>query len=124
MFYSYVNEDNNVLLAYDINSNYWKLIYTDTDLSSIDGTQNSHINIIDQVSWSSISDEIGNSATYIPEAKNSNGAFYTDGVVDLIDDGMPIKYKVNGLFVMDSSNFIGKFTSKVDGQQVNILLSN
>lgn len=124
LYYSYTNQAKDVILIYDYDNSEWVLISTDTDLSAavIDGTENIAINILNSVSWSSESYELGNSSIFLPELENSNGEFTIENTIDLIDENMPVTFKFSEILTLWSKTFTGKITSDFDNQEVHILL--
>lgn len=121
-YYSYTNQNKDVLFVYDIDANEWVLLNTDTDISLIDSTENYQINIIHTATWSSNSNEIGNSASFTPELSNSNGDMQLDRTVNIIDNSMPVSFKFSDMLVLPVYNFTGKIISELDNQEINIML--
>ena len=121
-YYTYLNQDKDVLMVYDYDNSDWILMSTDTDLSAVDGTENVAINTVDQASWGATSHELGNSMILIPELSNANGTLQISTSIDLEDDNMPVAFKFSELLSFSAYKFSGKIISDLDNQEINILL--
>jgi len=121
-YYTYVNQEKDVIFVYDYDNLEWILLSTDTDLSDVDGTENIAINILDQASWGATSHEIGNSMVFAPELTNANGTLKIADTVDLEDENMPVSFKFSELLSFSAYKFSGKIISDLDNQEINIML--
>ena len=121
-YYSYTNQDKSILLVYDIHNTNWRLISTSTNLNNVTGTENIQITILNSAIWSTISHQLGNSLSFLPQLSNSNGSFKITESIDLEDLNMPVNFKFSELFTYTAHKFKFKITSDLNNQAINILI--
>lgn len=122
LYYSYANQAEDVLFVYDYDNSEWILISTNDDLSAIDGTENVAIDILNAVSWSADSYELGNSSVFVPDLETVDGTFKITDTIDLVDENMPVTIKFSEILSLGAKKFTGTITSDLNNQEINILL--
>ena len=80
-------------------------------------------NIIEIIEWSETSYTVGNSNITIPSIDGYTGTNTIEGTISELDSNMPVTFKLNSLFIMESSTFTGKIISKLNNLDVNVLLA-
>lgn len=124
-YYAYTKADNEyILFIFDDTSGKWVIVKLDKKINDIVQNKTAY-NIIELIQWSESNYIYGNSNISMPSAigyTSTNVNSFT-GKVSELDSNMPVTFKMNSLFIMESDNFKGKITSKVNNLDVNIMLA-
>ena len=124
-YYAYTKVDNEyVLFIFNDTLGKWVIVKLDTKISDIVKNKTAY-KIIELIEWSETNYIYKNSNVSMPSAKgytSTNINSFT-GTISELDSNMPVTFKMNSLFIMESANFKGKITAKVNNLDVNIMLA-
>lgn len=124
-YYAYTKADNEyILFIFDDTSGKWVIVKLDKKINDIVQNKTAY-NIIELIQWSESNYIYSNSNISMPSAigyTSTNVNSFT-GTVSELDSNMPVTFKMNSLFIMESDNFKGKIISKVNNLDVNIMLA-
>ena len=126
-YYAYTKADNDyILFIFDNTAGKWVLVKFDQKISEVVANK-TPFNIIELIEWSETSYTYENSNITMPStAEGATGATGVNsyaGTVTELDGDMPVTFKMNSLFIMESATFTGKITSKLNNLDVNVLLA-
>lgn len=124
-YYAYTKADNDyILFIFDNTSGKWVLIRLDEKISDVVENKTPY-NIIELIEWSESSYTYKTSNITMPSinALGSTGINSYIGSVVELDKDMPVVFKLNSLFIMESKTFTGKIISKLNNLDVNVMLA-
>jgi len=124
-YYAYTKADNEyILFIFNNTLGKWVIVKLDKKINDIVQNKTAY-NIIELIEWSESNYIYSNSNISMPSAigyTSTNTNSFT-GKVSELDSNMPITFKMNSLFILESDNFKGKIISKVNNLDVNIMLA-
>ena len=124
-YYAYTKVDNEyILFIFNDTLGKWVIVKLDKKINDIVQNKTAY-NIIELIEWSETNYIYKNSNISMPSAigyTSTNINSFT-GTVSELDSNMPVTFKMNSLFIMESANFKGKITAKVNNLDVNIMLA-
>ena len=125
-FYTYAKvDDDTIVFVFDDTTGRWLIVRLDQTITDI-VTNDVSYNIMELIEWSTTSYTYNNSNITMPAitgATATNGTNSYAGTVTELDADMPVTFKLNSLFMMESKSFTGKITSRVNNLDVNIMLA-
>ncbi len=111
-YYAYVKADNEyILFIFDDTSGKWVIVKLDQKINEIVENKTPY-NIIELIEWSETNYTYKDSNITMPAEMGATGQNYYEGSISELDSNMPVTFKLNSLFIMESKTFTGKITSK------------
>jgi len=122
-YYAYGKVDNEyILFIFDDTHGKWVIVKLDQKISDIVENKIS-FNIIELIEWSESNYTYKNSNITMPSSIGYTGTNTYVGSISELDSNMPVIFKLNSLFIMESKTFTGKISTKVNNLDVNIMLA-
>jgi len=122
-YYAYTKTDNEyILFIWDDTAGKWVIVRLDEKISDI-VTNKISFNIIELIEWSESVYSYKNSNITMPGVTGATGTNSYEGSVTELDIDMPVEFKLNSLFIMESKTFTGIITSRLNNLDVNIMLA-
>tara|TARA_R110000796_G_scaffold159388_8_gene276242 strand:- start:6103 stop:7128 length:1026 start_codon:yes stop_codon:yes gene_type:complete len=122
-YHAYVKQDNNkIVFVFDDTHGKWVIVRLDENLNDIIKNIIGY-NVIELIEWSETNENYKDSNISIPTSIGYTGTNTYDGSISELDENMPVEFKMNSLFIMESKTFMGTITSRVNNLDVNVMLA-
>jgi hypothetical protein len=123
-YYAYIKKDNDyVMFIWDDTAGKWVIVRLDVKISEVVENKTPY-NIIELIEWSTTNYTYKDSNITMPSIESGATAINSyEGSVTEQDVNMPVVFKMNSLFIMESKTFTGKITSRLNNLDVNVMLA-